>query len=309
MIKNEERIFVECLREYCAANGISLTSYSHDWIFHLTKGDKQHVVYGYDLGVNSSSSAQICSDKAATFDVLDSHRVTSVPHHLFLDHWRRQHVSQDGYWGDLLRLHTFYGGNTVIKQNDGTGGRNVYLAQDIGTLESAVEDIFSKGRSVALSPFLEVEREVRFYILADEPVLCYEKLRPQVIGDGRNSVVALAVKADLDFSQASSADVDWQYVPNDGEVVPLTWKHNLGGGAAMLRRRHEELPDATKLASLAFQVLGLSAASVDVVCVDGGWSVLEVNTGLMIENAYNSGSISRDEAQSIYNQVMAIMAL
>lgn len=307
MIKNEERVFVQCLREYCAANGIAFKSYSHDWIFHLTKGDKQHVVYGYDLGINASSSAQICSDKAATFDVLDSHRVTSVPHHLFLDHWRRQHVPQDGYWGEMLRLHSFYEGSTVIKQNDGTGGRNVFLAKDINALEAAVQEIFAKEKSVALSPFLEVEREARLYIVEDRPVLCYEKLRPQVTGDGINSVMVLATKADFKFSHVSSADTDWEYVPKDGEAVPLTWKHNLGGGATMARLNEAELPDAKTLALDAFRVLGLRGASVDVVCVDGGWSVLEVNTGIMVENAYRHGTITRVEAQKIYNDFMSLL--
>lgn len=307
MTTNDSRVFVECLSEYCAANGIELKSHSHDWVFHLLKGDKRHVVYGYDLGINASSAHQVCSDKAATFDVLNSHRVTSVPHHLFLDHWRRQHVDQDGYWGEILRLHTFYGGTTVIKQNDGTGGRNVFLAHDLNTLEAAVHNVFSKERSIALSPFLEIEREVRFYVAQGKPVLCYEKLRPQVTGDGSHSVAALAVRDELKFSDLSSTDVDWEYVPKAGEAVPLTWKHNLAGGANMARLDVADLPEARALALNAFNVLGLRGASIDVVCVDSSWSVLEVNTGIMIENAYRNGAISRVEAQSIYNEFLSFL--
>lgn len=309
MVKNSGRIFVECLREYCVSKGVEVISYSHDWIFHLSKGERRHVVIGYDLGVNSSSSAQICSDKAATFDVLDSHRVPSVPHHLFLEPWKMQFVEKDGNWGEMISLHRFYGGRSIIKQNDGTGGRGVFLAENVNALEEAVQKIFSRERSVALSPYLEIEKEVRYYIANSRPLICYEKCRPSVIGDGVSSVMTLAAKTEADFSIISSENVDWKYIPQLNEEVVLAWKHNLGGGATMSRVGNDELPQAKEIALSAFQVLGLSAASVDVVCVDGSWSVLEVNTGIMIENAYRSGAISRAEAQEIYKDIIALIGM
>ncbi len=307
MVKNRERVFVKCLEQYCRAFEVTLESYSHDWISRLSKGAKHHVIMGYDLGLNSSSSAQVCSDKAATFTLLESQNVASIPHHLFLEPWKMQFIEKAGNWGEITKLHNSYGGKTVVKQNDGTGGRGVFLVEDINGLEKAVTEIFSQGRSVSISPFLEVEREARFCISHGRVVLCYEKLRPSVVGDGVSSVLELALASQIDLQATWFERVDKNYTPPEGEECLLDWKHNLGGGAAPRRLNSDadDVKDARDLALSAFRTLGLCAASVDVVCVKKSWMVLEVNTGIMIENAFRAGLISLEEAQEIYNELLS----
>ncbi|NOR60926.1 MAG: hypothetical protein GQ535_00335 [Rhodobacteraceae bacterium] len=305
MTKNNERVFVGCLKQYCRTNDVDLKSYSHDWIFHLSKGGHDHIIIGYDLGVNSSSSAQVCSDKAATFSVLDGSRITCVPHHLFLEPWKMQFVEKDGNWGEIISLHDFYGGRTVIKQNDGTGGRSVFLIENRNELEAAVLDIFSKENSVALSPFLEIDHEIRFYVSQGQVVLCYEKLRPFVIGDGTSSVFDLAELSSIDLKSSNFEEIEWNHVPSKDEKYLLNWRHNLGGGAGLKRLKSDIFPEACDLALNAFRTLGLKLASVDVVFANGNWLVLEVNTGIMIEKAYQIGAISRVEAQEIYDEMLS----
>ena len=47
--------------------------------------------------------------------------------------------------------------------------------------------------SLAISPYLEIEDEVRVVLLDETPLVVYSKSRPAVEGDGRHSLFELAL--------------------------------------------------------------------------------------------------------------------
>ena len=55
--------------------------------------------------------------------------------------------------------------------------------------------IFSSSLGLAVSPYLEIEDEVRVVLIDHHPVVVYGKDRPAVTGDGKHSLLELALAA------------------------------------------------------------------------------------------------------------------
>ncbi len=301
MIRHKDRYFVSFLEEYCSSRNIRLTSLPGDWVYILTSASRQHIVMGYDLGLNSSIAAKICNEKFATFNVLNACGVHAIPHHLFLPPEKRAYSATfgQGNWLEMLRLHESFGHRTVVKQNDGTGGHNVFLATDQEQLEAFVSRIFSETHNVALSPFSQLDREVRFIILNSNVLLCHEYVRPNVMGDGRSTVQDLMRAKDELFGFPADPTIDLEEVLPKGELRKLGFQRKVPG-AEIFPVDADTVSDARQLAQRAFSSLGLNFASIDVVLTDQGWKVLEAHSGVMIEGPFRCGRISHEKLFSIY---------
>ena len=305
MIKHKDRHFVEFLRLYCEEHGITMKCLPGDWVFILNGRSRQHVVMGYDLGLNSSVAAKVCFEKVATFNVLDACGIPAVPHYLFLAPSKRTYMWNfgQGNWVEMLRLHQSFGEKTVVKQNDGTGGHNVFFADNHDDLEAAVSIIFAESGNVALSQFLPIKREVRFIVHDGDVLLCYEYVRPNVLGDGSSSVRELIIKDKRYVDLNIDLPIDLATVLDNGVIFNLGWKHKMVG-ASIQTIDLNEVPEARSIALDAFKSLGLRFASVDVVFSHRRWEVLEVHSGVMLERECRTGSIPKDHIFSIYSAAL-----
>lgn len=78
--------------------------------------------------------------------------------------------------------------------------------------------------------------------------------------------------------------IDWNVIPNKGEKVELTWKHNLGQGAIPLLVTDEKIKrKLTDLARKCVSALNTGFVSIDIIETDNTLNVLEINSGVMIE--------------------------
>ncbi|HEV2158378.1 RimK-like protein [Bradyrhizobium sp.] len=124
-------------------------------------------------------------------------------------------------------------------------------------------------------------------------------------GTSGRSVFKVTMEAELDHAigevfAMSTGLVISPYVAIEDEVrvvllgdVPLVvyskqrgtdWRHNLDAGAKPVLLEHSEVRTAcARLATNAARAIGITFASIDVVCVDGDWRVLEINSGVMME--------------------------
>src|SRR5260370_14726422 len=93
---------------------------------------------------------------------------------------------------DLLSQHPE---GLVVKPNEGTSGKSVFWVSTRPRLERAVAEIFSSHLTLAVSPFVEIEDEVRVIVIDELAVVVYRKNRPYVVGDGKRSLLELAVAA------------------------------------------------------------------------------------------------------------------
>ena len=301
MIKHQDRFFVDFLNEYCAQRQFTLKSLPGSWIFIIETASQHHFVMGYDLGLNSSVSAKICAEKCATFSTLDARGIAAVPHKLFLPPKRRSYLDDfgDGNWSELIKTHEAFGGATVVKQDNGTGGQNVFLAKNLEKLEACVSQIFADTHNVALSPFMPFEREVRFIILKSDILLCHEYIRPKVVGNGKSNLKTLVSAEPQLFGFPMEAENDWDAVLPPGAEYRLGWKRKVPG-AEIHPVDEDTVPIARQLALDAFNALRLDFASIDTVLSKGEWKILETHSGVMLEGPFRSGRISHEKLFAAY---------
>jgi glutathione synthase/RimK-type ligase-like ATP-grasp enzyme len=289
---NSQRIFVDALRRYCTEREIAIDIRSDGWLIVMQRGDQRRCAFGYDLGLNSAVAHRIANDKAATAEVLALAGIACVPHTLFLSPEMNQYVSEPGSWEAMLRLLAKHPNGIVIKPNEGTTGESVFMVSTKPALELAVSRIFASHLSLAISPLVNIQDEVRVVVLDGDPLVAYGKNRPSITGDGQRSLLELALAA-TPVAQRSTvlpgmiadldrADLDFVLPPGQRRV--LNWRHNLDSGARPILLSDGKTRDAcAEIAIRAAKAIDIRFASIDVVQVDGGWQVLEINSGVMME--------------------------
>jgi glutathione synthase/RimK-type ligase-like ATP-grasp enzyme len=289
---NSQRIFVDTAKRYCAERAIAVDVRSQGWLIVMTRGARRHFAFGYDVGLNSAMAHRIANDKSATSEVLKLSEIDCIPHTLFLNPRLNEYVPAVGSWETMLGLLAQHPDGLVVKPNDGTSGKQVFRIASKPSLELAVNRIFSANLSVAIAPYVRIDDEVRVVLIDDVPAVVYSKNRPAVTGDGKHSLLELALAA-LPVERRSTilpgmvGDLDRReldaIVPS-GERRLLNWRHNLDTGAApILLDKGATRDTCVALAVRAARAIGIRFASLDVVCVDGRWQVLEVNSGVMME--------------------------
>jgi predicted ATP-grasp superfamily ATP-dependent carboligase len=289
---NSQRIFVEALRKYCAEREIAIDIKSDGWLIVMQRGATRRCAFGYDIGLNSAVAHRIANDKAATAEVLQMAGVACVPHTLFLSPEMNKYVSQPGSWEAMLRLLGAHPHGIVVKPNEGTTGESVFTVSTKPGLELVVSRIFSSHLSLAISPHVNIEDEVRVVLLVGDAVVVYGKTRPSIVGDGKHSLLELALAA-TPIEQRSTVlpgmigDLDKAELDGilpSGQRRVLNWHHNLDSGARPTLLSHGKVRDACAVIAIrAAKAIDIRFASIDVIKVNGAWQVLEINSGVMME--------------------------
>ncbi len=307
---NSESNFVRIIKEICEEEQISLKSYSFDWIFELAKNGRIRYILGYQFGLNTASVNSICCDKAAASEIMTAHGIPNIEHRLFASPGEQKFVGKTGCWAQLIKL-LQEKGTLVIKPNDGTGGDRVFKVSNAYELETAVHTVFEKSGYLAASPFYEIENEYRTIMLDGAARLVYVKRRPHLTGDGTSTVAELFIRH-VSGSNLNTEDIPdlgrADRIPAKGEKILLGWKHNLGLGAKA--ELLEDGPLKKEIEDIVAEVancLGVRFASIDVALTNEGMKVLEINSGVMMENFAGQDETSREIAKSIYRDAIRLM--
>lgn len=309
VLPNKERALVSLLREIAAEKGLQLSAFSQDWILRLQKGGVSRHIFGYNFEINSATAELLAGDKSAISDLLEDLGIAHVDHHLFLHPQLAGYVSSSGNWPEMLAYAEDLGYPLVCKPNVGTGGEDVDRIDNGAELEQAVLQLFQKHRAICLSPYLEIEQEYRVLMLDDECELIYAKRRPHVVGDGHSSVLELIEKLHLNgiLSQEIAGQAIEQHggeliqVPDAGQEVVISWKHNLGEGSApqlvAAGPLHDQLVESARAAQ---QAINIRFAAIDIIDVANELLVLEINSGVMMEYFVRHFEDGRIKAKAIY---------
>jgi glutathione synthase/RimK-type ligase-like ATP-grasp enzyme len=289
---NSHRTFVDAVKKYCADHGITVETGSQGWLLIMQRGAKRHFAFGYDLGLNSATAHRIANDKAATAEVLQFCGVACIPHALFLNPKLNEYVPPFQSWDAMLGLLRENPQGVVVKPSEGTSGDAVFKVLSAPDLELAAHRIFSANSSLVISPYVDIENEVRVVLLDHRPVVVYGKNRRSVAGDGKHSLLELALAA-TPAEQRSTVlpgmvgDLDkaaLDRIPPLGQRQVLNWRHNLDSGAQPIVLERGIIRAAcVEIAVNAAKSIGIRFGSIDVVQVNGSWQILEVNSGVMME--------------------------
>ncbi len=298
---NKERTIVTLLREIALENGFDYRTYSYDWVKAFTKNGESMYVYGYNFPINPTSFTQIANDKACTSEILTASGISNVEHSYFMspnDIHYVKYLGVDGNWKQMLDLLDKYG-KIICKPNSGTGGAGLKIVEDEAELEKAVNELFANESTMCICPYYNIENEYRVIILDGEVQLVFRKVRPFVVGNGKDNIASICAKSG---KRADSAlGIDMAYIPYDGEKVEIGWKHNLGQGSSPeVLTDGKTFDTVTSLALKTLSLLGGRFASVDCVSIDGKYRVLEVNSGVMMDNFALASNDNYNKAKSIY---------
>jgi glutathione synthase/RimK-type ligase-like ATP-grasp enzyme len=302
-MSHNQRIFVEAIGKYCVDHDIAIEVRCDGWLVVMRRGARRHLAFGYDVGLNSATAHQIANDKSATAEILKLSGVPCIPHTLFLGPKLNLYLPSSGSWEAMLGLLSEYPRGLVIKPNEGTSGDSVFVVTTKRKLELAVSKIFSAYPSLAISPYVDIDDEIRVVLVDDDPVVIYRKNRPTVVGDGAHSLLELALAATPPEQRSTvltgmigdldKADLD-AMVPKGVRRV-LNWRHNLDSGAQPVILEQGKIRDACiQIATEAAKAIGIRFASIDVVRVGGAWQILELNSGVKME------ALARSHPELVY---------
>lgn len=285
---NGRRLLVEVIERYCAGRGIALDIRAEGWLLVLDHGSQRRLMLGYDLGLNSSVAHRIASDKSAAAELLALSGIACVPHAFFLG----PQAGPRAPLAPMLRLLDTHPEGLVVKPNEGTSGRLVFRVTTRDGLARAVDVIFAANMNVAIAPYLPIDDEVRVVLLDGAPLVVYAKQRIAVIGDNRHTFRELALAATpsarhvelIDNLRGETDDSDLDAIVPAGAQRLLNWRHNLEFGARAVLLEPGEIRDACVAQAIAAtDALGIRFASVDVVRAHDRWQVLEINSGVVLE--------------------------
>jgi glutathione synthase/RimK-type ligase-like ATP-grasp enzyme len=209
-----DRLLPRMVRDICAARGIRTASFSDDWLIELEKDGRIARILGYKFSINNSVSAGIAQDKVAAYELLHYHDVPAVEHRLI------RTKAGDTNWHGWS-----WSSGVVIKPLTGTSGHGVGV---VYSADQAMSWMNERGiEAWAVSPLLDIRREIRVIMLDNQVLLAYEK-QPVVIeglkmfnlGKGASpkdiellSDVALLAKKALDAIDLRLAAVDIVELP------------------------------------------------------------------------------------------------
>jgi glutathione synthase/RimK-type ligase-like ATP-grasp enzyme len=259
-MSDSQRVFVDAILRYCRARGIACEAKSQGWLIVMQRGDRRHFAFGYDIGLNSATAHRIANDKSATAEVLQAFGVPCIPHTLFLSPKLGGHIPANGSREAMLGLLKAHPNGLVVKPNEGTSGRFVFRVTNDAELDHAMREIFASHLGLSISPFVEIEKEVRVILLDGEARVVYSKerisdwrhnldfgARPILLerGETREACIAMARDA-AKAIRIRFASVDIISVAGRWMVLEI----NSGVMMEVLGRHHPELAYATYEAAL-----------------------------------------------------------
>ena len=304
--KRPFRALPAMLKGICEELDMDFTELSHGWIHILQPRNKAGggggggsssagsaapppclQLIGGSFPLNSMSAVSICRDKAATATLLAFHGVPCIPGRLVsgpnlsFSGFNKSARAARGTMPQLMEeLAAWPTHGLVLKPNRGHSGQGVMRARNQLELERAwsmllASDAVGSRRDLLSSPYVPLDDEWRCIVLDGVVRLCFRKVRPHLVGDGRSTVAELAAKrggGDGSTSAAATPEAlaelgDPTRVPAAGETLNLDWRHNVCKGSVVDPDIPQALMDEhlQPLARATTEALGARFVSVDIV--------------------------------------------
>ncbi len=284
------------VKEICLEKNIDLSFVSKNYIMILKKGSKVRYIVGYKFALNDYSAAFLCDDKFATYEVLRHFAIPVAEYNIFFRNFKET---------ELLQYASNYNYDVVLKNTVGTCGSDVYHL-DKENILTMTYSLLQKCSSITLSPYYKIKYEYRTIILNDKVELFYKKCKKTIVGDGKSSIYELLSNLNLACIKEKE---QLQRVLEKNERYEVEWRFNLSKGAHISL----DVPVALKnqiqqIALEVAKVLNLKFGSIDIIELeDGQLLVLEVNSGVMMENFVDLEKDGYKKAKNIYAKAIEEM--
>lgn len=294
--------FQTIIKEICDEENINFNILSKDWIITLEKNNKVKYIAGYKFDLNNHGLGMILDDKYAMYDVLKYNNLPIINHYItYRDNNLNDYAIGCNSYDYVLDLFYKFNKSIVLKPNNGTCGVGVYHIEDEDKLLEVYTKLLEKNFSISVCPFYDIETEFRTIILKDKVKLLYGKIRPIIVGDGKSTIYELLRSFNYEYFKDYNESNKNEILKKD-EVYEYDWKFNLSRGSKMFKNINQEVYD--KISSLALKtakIVGLGFGSVDIIKTkDGKFYIMEINSGVMMENFIKQDNNGYDIAKDIY---------
>lgn len=308
-MKNLQRI----IKQIALENDLSYEVLSCDLVIKLTKDNKIRYINGYKFGLNSHSLGLILDDKYATYELLNSLGISVCKHHILFrptnhNSYAKNYNSFD-YCYDLFLK---YNKNVILKVNNGTCGDGVYHITTKKELKKIYNHLLKYNFSISLCPYYDIKNEYRVILLNNEIKIMYGKINPVVIGNGKDKLIDLLKDFNINYFGYKAnlkKNINYNKVLKKDEKFIYDFKYNLSKGSIITEDIDKETKSIiSKMAKDVSKKINLGFGSIDIIkTIDNKYYVLEINSGVMIENYIKLTSDGFKKAKKVYEEAVLEM--
>ena len=308
-MKNLQRI----IKQIALENNLSYEVLSCDLIIKLTKDNKIRYINGYKFGLNSHSLGLILDDKYATYELLNSLGISVCKHHiLFRPNNHNSYAKNYNSFKYCYDLFLKYNKNVILKVNNGTCGDGVYHITTKKELKKIYNHLLKYNFSISLCPYYDIKNEYRVILLNNEIKIMYGKINPVVIGNGKDKLIDLLKDFNINYFGYKTnlkKNINYNKVLKKDEKFIYDFKYNLSKGSIITEDIDKETKSIiSKMAKDVSKKINLGFGSIDIIKTnDDKYYVLEINSGVMIENYIKLTSDGFKKAKKVYEEAVLEM--
>ena len=301
--------FKKIIKEICDEENINYSVISKDWIIVLEKNNVTNIITGYKFGINNHALGELLDDKYATFELLSKKNIPIIEHNIIYGPGNNNQYAIGSNSEEYVKgLFYKYNQNVVLKINDGTCGANVLHIKNIDELVEQYKNLSKKYFSMSLCPYYDIENEYRAIVVNGKTELLYKKTKPVVIGDGKSTLRELLINFNSEYFKENKILEDEVYscILPENDVFEFDWRFNLAKGSKASFDISEVLKnDIECLAEEISRKIGLGFGSIDIIkTTDNKLFVMEINSGVMMENFIKQVPNGYEIAKNIYKKVI-----
>ncbi|MEG1009813.1 MAG: hypothetical protein RSF67_08410 [Clostridia bacterium] len=296
--------FNTLIENICKSNSIKYKLLSNNWIYVLEKDNIIRYIVGYKFDLNNHGIGSIIDDKYALYELLKYKNVPVTEHKLLYKDYKEK---------DVLNFFIKYNQDVVVKTNKGTCGTGVYHIKNKDELIKRMDNLLINNYSISLCPFYNIKCEYRVIVLDNKVMLIYGKKKPVVVGNGKSSLKELLMTFNNnyfnDLIHFNNKLYDLNYIPKNNEIIEYNWQFNLSKGSVSFVLEDELIKEKlSNIALLAASTTNATFCSVDIInTVDNLFLVLEVNSGVMMDNFLLQHKECKEQVIDIYSKAIELM--
>lgn len=292
--------------------------------------------FGNDLGINPAAACDLAKDKAYAKFFFRRDGIACPPGAAFLMPWWAQRIRDGLASKDFTHLRlaadapdfaeSELGLPVYVKPVDGSKGSGVFRCHTADEVRAALDEYAARRARVVLVEAAVDLPDYRLVVLRDQLISAYRRIPLTVVGDGRATILELAVALQEHFTQIgrdsildlgdrridrslARRNLSRDTVPADGERVRLHDISNLSTGGtaedvtAVVAPRWQALArDVAGSFGLVFA--GLDLACSDIRCDDADYSVLEINAAPGLDHYAAVGARQLQIVRELYAKVL-----
>ena len=284
------------LLELSSQNNFTVKGFSQNYIIEVSNNKNKFYIYGNCFPLNNASSQKLCADKSALSMVLKLNNIDCLEHELY----KNPNYEPNFNYEKLEEKLKQNPDGLVLKDNKGYCGNNVFWVKNKSQIKKAVNTIFKQNLDLAVCPYVNIEDEFRLIMLNGECKVCYKKIRPFVIGDGKTNVKNLITKKYKEIKFKLPFKI-LNKIPNNNEKIVLGWKHNLKWNSTPEEVKDQKLK--LKLVEFAKNVtkkINLKFCSVDLYVDNNKIKVLETNSIVSMNSFANYSKENYNKTKQIF---------